>query len=99
MNENKDATYQNLWDEAEPVSRGKSVSAYIKKERGTWVAQSVGRPTSAQVMISWSMGLSPASGSVLTAQSLETALDSVSPSLSVPTLLMLSLSLSKVNKH
>ena len=40
-------------------------------------------------------------GSVLTAQSLEPALDSVSPSLSAPSLLMLclSLSLSKVNKH
>ena len=32
-----------------------------------WVAQSVGCPTSAQVMISQFMGLSPTSGSVLTA--------------------------------
>ena len=62
---------------------------------GTWVAQSVKRPTSAQVMISQSVGLSPASGSVLTAQSLEPALDSVSPSLSAPPLLMLCLSLSQ----
>ena len=32
---------------------------------GTWVAQSVEHPTSAQVMISQSMGLSPVSGFVL----------------------------------
>ena len=49
--------------------------------RGAWVAQSVKRLTSAQVMISWSVSLSPASGSVLTAQSLEPVSDSVSPSL------------------
>ena len=48
---------------------------------GAWVAQSVKRPTSAQVMISWSVSSSPASGSVLTAQSLEPVSDSVSPSL------------------
>ena len=51
---------------------------------GTWVAQSVERPTSAQVMISWFVSSSPVSGSVLTAQSLESASDSVSPSLSAP---------------
>ena len=38
------------------------------------------------------------SGSVLTAQSLEPALDSMSPSLSAPPLLILCLSLSKINK-
>ena len=54
-----------------------------------WVAQSVECPTSAQVMISRSVSLSPASGSVLMAQSLEPALDSVSPSLSAPPLLAL----------
>ena len=48
---------------------------------GTWVAQSVKRPTSAQVMISRSVSSSPASGSVLTVQSLEPISDSVSPSL------------------
>ena len=48
---------------------------------GAWVAQSVKRPTSAQVMISRSVSSSPASGSVLTAQSLEPVSDSVSPSL------------------
>ena len=63
--------------------------------RGAWVAQSVQRPTSAQVMISWSMSSSPASGSVLTAQSLEPVSDSVSPSLSDPPLFMLCLSLSQ----
>ena len=49
--------------------------------RGAWVAQSVKQPTSAQVMISRSVSSSPASGSVLTAQSLEPVSDSVSPSL------------------
>ena len=58
------------------------------------MAQSVGRPTSAQVMISWFMSSSPASGSVLTAQSLEPASDSVSPSFSAPPPLVLCLSLS-----
>ena len=49
--------------------------------KGTWVAQSVKHLTSPQVMISLFVGSSPTSGSVLTAQSLEPALDSVSPSL------------------
>ena len=66
--------------------------------RVTWVAQSVKRLTSAQVMNSQFVGLSPASGSVLTAQSLEPALDSVSPSLSAPPPLMLCL-YQKMNKH
>ena len=52
--------------------------------RGAWVAQSVKRPTTAQVMISWSVSSSPELGSVLTAQNQEPALDSVSPSLSAP---------------
>ena len=52
--------------------------------QGAWVAQSAKRPTSAQVMISQLAGSSPGSGSVLTAQSLEPASDSVSPSLSLP---------------
>ena len=51
------------------------------------VVQSVERPTSAQVMISHSVSSSPTLGSVLTAQSLEPASDSVSPSLSAPPLL------------
>ena len=61
---------------------------------GTWVAQSVERPTSAQVTISRFVGLSPAPGSVLTVQSLEPASDSVSPSLSAPPR---SCSVSKIN--
>ena len=64
---------------------------------GTWVAQSVKRPTHVKVTISQFMSSSPASCSVLTAQSLEPALDSVSPSLSAPPQLTLSLSLSKIN--
>ena len=73
-----------------------------------WVAPLVKRPTSAQVMISWFIGFSPLTGSVLTAQSLEPASDVASPSLSVPLPLLfvfslslshsLSLSLSQ-NKH
>ena len=62
------------------------------------MAQSVKRLTSAQVIISRFMGSSPASGSVLTAQSPEPASDSESPSLSAPPPLTLRLSLSKINK-
>ena len=47
------------------------------------MAWSAERPTLAQVMISWSVGSSPASGSVLTAWNLEPASDSVSLSLSL----------------
>ena len=67
------------------------------------MAQSVKRPTLAQVMISQFVSSSPASGSVLTAQSPERASDSVTPSLSAPPLLVLtlslSLSLSKIKKN
>ena len=61
---------------------------------GAWVAQSVERLTLAQVVISQFMD----TGSVLTARSLEPASDSVSPSLSAPSLLTLCLSLSLKNK-
>uniref|UniRef100_A0A8C9M2M8 REST corepressor 1 n=1 Tax=Panthera tigris altaica TaxID=74533 RepID=A0A8C9M2M8_PANTA len=60
-----------------------------KSGRGAWVAQSVERPTSAQVTISRSVSSSPVSGSVLSAQSLEPVSDSVSPSLSDPPPFML----------
>ena len=60
---------------------------------GTWAAQSVECPTSAQVMISLLTGLSLVSGSVLTTQSLEPALDSMCPPLSLP------LPPSKIIKH
>ena len=73
------------------------VQAFKNILRGAWVAQSVKRPTSAQVMISRSVGSSPASGSVRTAQSLEPVSDSVSPSLCDPPLFMLCLS--KINKR
>ena len=69
----------------------------LAKCRGPWVAHSVERPTSAQVMISQFVGSNPMSDSVLTAQSLESASDSVSPSLSAP--LPLTLSVSKINKR
>ena len=59
------------------------------------MAQLVKHTTLAQVMISWFMSSNPVLGSVLTAQSLEPALDSVSPSLSALPLLMLCLSLSQ----
>ena len=59
--------------------------------RGAWVAQLIEHPTPAQVMISQSVSLSPVSGSVLTAQNLEPVLDSVSPPLSTPPILMLCL--------
>ena len=59
------------------------------------MAQSVKRRTSAQVMILWLVGSSPASGSVLTAQSPGPASDSVSPASLCPShVLALSLSLS-----
>ena len=56
---------------------------YLQKAAwwGAWVAQSVGHLTSAQVMISRPGSSNPMSGSVLTAQSLEPASDSLSPSL------------------
>ena len=52
--------------------------------RGAWGTQAVKRPTLGQVIISWSVGSSPMSGSVLTALSLDPASDSVSPLLSDP---------------
>ena len=61
--------------------------------RGAWVAQLDKRPTSAQVMISWFVVSSPASGSVQTAQSLDPASDSVSLSLCPSPTHTLSLSL------
>ena len=65
---------------------------------GTWVAQSVEGPTSAQVLITQFVSSSPAPGSVLTAQSLEPTSDSVSPPLSAPPPLTLCLSLFLNNK-
>ena len=86
--------YWEKWTSPQPSYKN-------KHGRGAWVAQSLKRPTLAQVMISRFVGSSPASGSVLTAQSLEPASDSVSPSLPLPhsCSVSLSLSLSKINKH
>ena len=63
---------------------------------GAWMAQLVKHPTSAQDMISWFGGLSPALGSVLTAQSLEACLRFCVP-LSLPLPHSWSVSLSKIN--
>ena len=60
------------------------VCQVVAECRGAWVAQLVKRLTLAQVMISTFVGLSPVLGSVLTAQSLEPALDPVSSSFSAP---------------
>ena len=49
-----------------------AISRVIKRRQG----HQVGHLTLAQVMISWFVSLSPKSGSVLTAQGLEPALDS-----------------------
>ena len=62
------------------------------------MAQGPERLTLAQDVISRFMSSSPASGSVSTAQSLEPAWDSGSPSLTAPLLLALSLSLSLKTK-
>ena len=62
----------------------------IEQAWGTWVAESLEHLTSAQIM-----GSSPTSCSVLTAQSLEPASDSVPPSLSAPNPLAFCLCLSQ----
>ena len=78
----------------ENLAPGSPKSVLLKSNlRGAWVAPLVKHPTSAQVMISWFVGLSPASGSVLTARSLQPASDSVCVSLSAPRAHSLSLSL------
>ena len=93
----------------EASSTGKKDSSKFRGS-GCLDGSSIKRLTSAQVMISQFVSSSPALGSVLTAQILGPALDSVSPSLSAPpcacaparslsSSLCLSLSLSKINKH
>ena len=79
---------------APPPLRRSLALSLLKINRGTWVAQSVKSLTSAQIMISQFVSSSPVSGSVLTAQSLEPALDSMSPSVSLLLLLLRALSLS-----
>ena len=80
-----------LWVQWNWLSNTSHISFKQNSQWGTWVAQSVEHPTSAQVIISRSVSSSPASGSVLTAQSLEPASDSVSSLLSAPPPLMLCL--------
>ena len=65
----------------------------ISDSRGAWGLGQLS--VAAQVRISQSVGLSPTSGSVPTARSLEPASDSVSLSLSLPCSCSLSLSLKK----
>ena len=68
---------------------------------GAWVAQVGKRLTSAQIMISWIMGWSPMSGSMLTAQSLDGGCFRLCVSLSLcpsPTRVC-TRTLSKINKH
>ena len=78
---------------------GEKGTNITKKFKGAWVAQSVKCPTLAQVMTSWFVGSTPTLSSVLTAQSLEPASDSVPFSL-CPPLLALCLSLFLKNqKH
>ena len=62
------------------------------------MVQLVKDPTVAQVTILRFMGSSPTSGSPLTAESLEPALDSVFPSLSAPPLLVHAHTLTLKNK-
>ena len=74
------------------------ITLYKKHMKGApkWLSQLVKHPTSAQVMISRFMGLSPTWGSVLTALSLKPASDSVCVSLSpFPCSVCLSVSLSQ----
>ena len=67
------------------VINGYSVaSVRMTFPQGAWAAQSIKHLASVQVMVSRSVGSSPASGSVLAAQSLEPTLDPVSPFLSAP---------------
>ena len=65
------AEFSPRWKEKKDEVRNCMFYPILKTLRGSCVAQPVKHPTSVQVIISWFMGLSPASGSVLTAQSLE----------------------------
>ena len=56
-----------------PQKRNPRGHPKTSQQKGTWVAQSVKQPTSAQVTISQLVSLSPASGPVLTARSLKPA--------------------------
>ena len=63
LNDNNDSIVLNIFTHC-------AISKTMGNQ-GAWVAESVKPPTLAQVIILWFMSSSPASGSVLTAQSLE----------------------------
>ena len=89
-------TFKNFYPHGAYIS---VAEAENKQDWGACMAQLVEHLTSARVMLSQFTSSSPASSSVLTAQSLEPALGSVTPSLSALSLLTLSLSVSqKINK-
>ena len=90
-----------IFDELEVFLTFYNISHCKAVLRGTWVAPSVKCLTPARVMISQFVISSPALGSVLTAQNLEPASDSVSLSVSAPPPLVFSLflSLSNTYKH
>ena len=84
---------------ADPGSLGQELQGYCEQDtegqqRGTWVAQLVKHPTSAQVMILWLVSLSSVWGSALTAWNL---LGILPPSFSLPLPCLHALSL-KINK-
>ena len=73
-----------IWPEFS-LDIAKQVDVTSKSGLGGWVAQSVKHPTSARVMTPRFVGSRPAWGSVLTAQSLEPASDSLPESPQSPT--------------
>ena len=83
----------------ETASHPVALTRRVEISWDSWVAQSVERPTSAQVMISHFVSSSPMLGSMLTAQRLEPASDSVSPSLSLCPSYTHTHTLSLKNKH
>ena len=66
-------TVFSFWDFILNISMKDIISLKMFCHRGAWVAQSVQRQTSAQVMISRFVSSSPVLGSVLTAQGPEPA--------------------------
>ena len=90
---------KNLQEPNQAIGTQRGLAKKTDAWRGAWGAQLVKRPTLAQVMVSQSVGSSPASGSVLAARSLEPASDSVSPSLSLSLPLPRLRSPSMINKR
>ena len=86
---------EDCWSGMDPDALCSFLSGHIGR---AWVAQSVKHLTLAQVMTPWFVGSNPTSGSVLTARSLEPALDCVSLSLWPSPTCTLSLSVSLSQK-